>query len=329
VTGWAVAAALAVTPVALPATPAAAATPPSRWVAVSVATLWTQPGIARTIDRPALTNPADPRRWVASMTTTQKRWLVGRLETQALYGTRVYLLGTWGSWSKIAVPDQRTPRNSWGYPGWVPSAQLSTRSPVRSATYAVVRARTAWVWRTAASIGTLPGRLIEVSYDTRFPVARVTASYVEVVWLSGTHRFLRRSDVVLHATGAPWSSTRAQAVAEAKKFAGLPYLWAGTSGFGYDCSGFTYSVLHALGLPLYRDADQQARHGTAVARSALLPGDLVFFRNSRGVIHHVGMYVGSGRMIESPATGLAVRITSLSVEPYRSQYAGARRYLFR
>ena len=107
----------------------AAAMPPERWVAVSVATLWVEPGVARPVDAPACANPADPAGWVAAMTTAQKRWLVGRLETQALYGTRVYLLDTSGEWAKIAVPSQATPRNPWGYPGWVPTRQLNDVAP--------------------------------------------------------------------------------------------------------------------------------------------------------------------------------------------------------
>ncbi len=89
--------------VAVPA-PATAA-PVVRWVDVSVATLWSEPGITRQVDAPALANPADPRRWVASMSDTQKRWLSrGHSETQALYGTRVRVLATSGRWTKVVVP---------------------------------------------------------------------------------------------------------------------------------------------------------------------------------------------------------------------------------
>ena len=80
-------------------------------------------------------------------------------------------------------------------------------------------------------------------------------------------------------------------------------------------------------MTLSRDADQQAVHGTPVARSALQPGDLVFFRSSpAGPISHVGMYTGGGNMIDAPHTGAPVRIDPVSSFPY---YAGARRYLAR
>jgi cell wall-associated NlpC family hydrolase len=71
-----------------------------------------------------------------------------------------------------------------------------------------------------------------------------------------------------------------------------------------------------------RDADRQALHGTRVARADLKRGDLVFFRGSDGLIHHVGIYAGAEKMVESPRAGEAVRVS-----PLRDGYAGARRYL--
>jgi cell wall-associated NlpC family hydrolase len=156
-------------------------------------------------------------------------------------------------------------------------------------------------------------------------VVRAAASYVEVSLIGGQKAAVRRSDVVLHAAGSSWGASRARVIAEARKFLRLPYLWAGTAGFGYDCSGFTYSVYQAYGLTLSRDADQQAVHGAFVARSALQPGDLVFFSNSAtGPVSHVGMYIAGGNMIDAPHTGAVIRIDPVSSFAY---YAGARRYL--
>ena len=299
--------------------------PPSRWVAVSVATLWVKPRLARAVDAPACANPADPRAWVKSMTLKQKRWLDGRLETQALYGTRVYLLGTSGSWSKVAVSGQPTPRNAWGYPGWLPTSQLTATAPPTGNAVAVVRRPTAWLW-TAAD---LQVRALELSYDTRLPAASWTSTAVEVVLLNGRHLYLRRAVVALHAAGAAWPKpTGARLVKDARRFLGLRYLWAGTSGFGLDCSGFTHSIFHAFGITIPRDAAPQAARGRKIStRSALRPGDLVFFRNAAGVIHHVGMYVGAGKMIHSPATGRPVVLSSLYAAPYFSEFAGGRRYV--
>jgi gamma-D-glutamyl-L-lysine dipeptidyl-peptidase len=312
----------------------AAAVTPARcasgtcWVAVNVATLWVSPAYPRALDQPALANPADPKRWVASMTTQQKLWLVGKLETQALYGTKVTVIGHSGTaWTKVAVPSQPTNRDKRGYPGWVPTRQLTSTAPVLAGTTAVVMSQAAWLWSAWGSGGVAGSHVLQVSYDTRLHVVHSTSAYIEVTMIGGRHVALRPSVVALHAAGTSWGATRAKVVAEARKFLGLQYLWAGTSGFGYDCSGFTYSVYHASGITLPRDADRQAVHGTPVARASLLPGDLVFYRGSpSGAIGHVGMYVGGGNMINAPQTGVPVRIEPVSNYSY---YAGARRFLTR
>lgn len=309
----------------------ASAAPLTRWVRASVATLWVRPRLNRPVDAPAVSYPADPARWVASMTVTQKRWLVGRLETQALYGERVLVWYSSGAWSRVTVPTQPTSRSATGYPGWVPTVQLTATRPASAASYAVVTVPTAFVWGAAAYVGTPAGRWLRVSYATALPVLGGSPSYLRVRLLDGRQGYLRRGEAVLHGSGAPWAPTRAQAIAEARRFLGLQYLWAGTSGFGYDCSGLTSSVLGRIGVRVYRDASDQAQHGTAVAAGALAPGDLVFFRGTpTGPVTHVAMYaglVGGVRsVIEAPATGLGVRVAALSVHPY---YAGARRYLSR
>ena len=299
------------------------ARPPARWVRVSVATLWVHPGEARAVDAPAMSYPADPRAWVRAMSTTQKRWLVGRLETQALYGSKVYVLGMSGGWSHVAAAGQPTPRNRWGYPGWVPTRQLTDVEPPATDTVALVRPPTVWLYETPE----LTGRVLEVSCGTRLPVGSASGQAVEVLLLDGAHAYVRRAGVVLHETGTAWQPpTGAQLVAQARRFAGLGYLWAGTSGFGVDCSGFTQLVYKAFGVTIPRDASDQATVGARVAtRGALRAGDLVFFRDSAGAIHHVGLSVGDGKMIHAPSTGSSVTTVSLSSEPYRSEFAGGRR----
>ena len=253
----------------------------------------------------------------------QKRWLVGRLETQALYGAKVYLLGTSGGWSHVAAAGQPTPRNRWGYPGWVPTRQLTDVEPSAADSVALVTSPTSWLYAKPD----LTGRVLEISCDTRLPAVSSTDQAVEVLLLGGAHAYVRRAGVVLHRAGTAWPRlTGAQLVKQARRFAGLGYLWAGTSGFGVDCSGFTELVYGAYGVTIPRDASDQATVGTEVAtRGALRAGDLIFFRDSAGSIHHVRLSVGDGKMIHAPNTGSSVTTVSLATEPYRSEFAGGRR----
>lgn len=291
-------------------------------VNVSVATLWTKPRLLRAVDEPSAQNPVEIRRWLAGMTTEERMWLVGRLETQASYGTEVTVLKRSGRWTKVAVHGQPTPRNDEGYPGWLPNRQLasdlSVPDLVRKGPVAVVTRRTTWL-RSQVDYA----RRIEVSFGTRLAVLGQTGSYYLVAKPTGGRLAVAKDAVAKYESiGAIPVPSGRRIVAAAKRFLGLPYLWAGTSGFGFDCSGFTYMIYRRFGIGMPRDADRQSLHGTPVRRSDLKRGDLVFFSDSNGVIHHVGIYAGGGMMVESPRTGETIRIS-----PLRSGYAGARRYL--
>ena len=102
--------------------------PPSAFVTVSVATVWTTPQSPRPVDHPALTNPVDIRGWLSDMTQAQQQTLTSDNlnQTQALFGDRVFLVGEQGDWDEVLVPGQPTPKNALGYPGWIPKAQLTT-----------------------------------------------------------------------------------------------------------------------------------------------------------------------------------------------------------
>lgn len=309
--------AAATTASALPTASAATASTKAV-VDVAVATLWKRPRMLRGTDRPSAANPVRLREWLAGMTTDERRWLVGRLQTQASYGTAVTVLRTSGRWTKVAVHGQPTPLNGHGYPGWLPTRQLtgdfSFPALLRTRPVAIVTRRTAWL-RAPGSLA----RRMEVSFGTRLPIVGEAGSRLLVA------RTTRGTYAVAKDAVAEYSSLEAvprpsgrRIVATAKRFLGLPYLWAGTSGFGFDCSGLTYTVFRRFGIGVPRDADRQALHGTPVARSDLRKGDLVFFGSP---VHHVGIYAGAGTMIEAPETGKAVRIA-----PLRLGYAGARRY---
>jgi cell wall-associated NlpC family hydrolase len=107
----------------------------------------------------------------------------------------------------------------------------------------------------------------------------------------------------------------------------VPYSWGGggpdgpTLGFaqgagtvGFDCSGLVLFAYAKVGIPLDHYTGSQWDAGRHVPLSQLAPGDLVFFAtdvSSPATIHHVGMYVGGGLMIEAPHTGAVVRLASI------------------
>lgn len=105
------------------------------------------------------------------------------------------------------------------------------------------------------------------------------------------------------------SDVRVDLVEYAKQFLGNPYVWGGTSlTKGADCSGFVLSIFKKYGVKLSHHSGTQAKEGTKISTSELLPGDLVFYANSSGKINHVAIYIGGGQVIHasSPKSGIKI-----------------------
>lgn len=111
-----------------------------------------------------------------------------------------------------------------------------------------------------------------------------------------------------------------------KPIIGVSYKMGGTTTRGFDCSGFTSYVFKKLGLTLPRASSSQFRMGTAIPKSKLKAGDLVFFNTSGRGISHVGIYVGGGKFAHS-STSKGVTITSLSQSYFAKRYVGAKRVM--
>jgi cell wall-associated NlpC family hydrolase len=108
---------------------------------------------------------------------------------------------------------------------------------------------------------------------------------------------------------------------------GTPYLWGGESpGKAFDCSGLVQWAYAEAGVRLPRVAVDQAQAGEGVPRDQLQVGDVLFFADASGYVHHDGIYIGGGRFVHAPASGQRVRVERLDTPHYAAQYAGARRY---
>jgi cell wall-associated NlpC family hydrolase len=118
-------------------------------------------------------------------------------------------------------------------------------------------------------------------------------------------------------TAAP--NARAQVAVEAAlSKVGSPYQWGAAGPDSFDCSGLTMWAWAQAGVALPHNSGAQYAATPRVDRADLQPGDLLF---SGSPIHHVGMYIGNGQMVEAPYTGVSVRVVSA----YRSDYVGAGR----
>jgi cell wall-associated NlpC family hydrolase len=144
-------------------------------------------------------------------------------------------------------------------------------------------------------------------------------------------------DVVTPGSGTSVSTAaqRAAAIAFAESQVGIWYRWAGAgevgptqtaSGIqnvpGYDCSGLTMKAYAAAGISLAHFTGDQWNEGMHVSQSQLVPGDLLFFATNiddPSTIHHVGIYIGNGQMIDAPETGEQVGIHNA----FTGEYIGA------
>ncbi|MDR0952209.1 MAG: C40 family peptidase [Oscillospiraceae bacterium] len=123
------------------------------------------------------------------------------------------------------------------------------------------------------------------------------------------------------------SSTGQAIVDTAMQYLGVPYVWAGTSPDGFDCSGLVYYVYKQHGYSTNRTAATLYDNGVSVDKANLQLGDLVFFTNSSPGIGHVGIYVGDGQFIHASSGSGKVIISRLDSTYYTNHYVGARRII--
>lgn len=234
--------------------------------------------------------------------------------SQAVFGSPLRLLEEKGGWANVRTDDD--------YRGWMKREDLYPLPPgakpyAASGRMARVTSLFANLYREPDVTKHKP--LLTVPFEARLEVASESENgenrWVEVRLPDGTRAWVQDGDVSLafEPLGIPESVTLA------RRFLGLPYLWGGTSTFGFDCSGFTQMLIRRRGRIMPRDAAPQSLWDGSmpVDRSALQPGDLLYFGGSADKITHTGMYVGNGEFIHATTNGApVVQISRLDDEPW-------------
>ncbi len=250
--------------------------------------------------------------------------------SQAIYGSNVTLLVSRGEWSRIQTADR--------YKGWVPSRHI--RIVLSGDGYATsgptVRVESLFANIYAEPDITKHKPVITVPFETKLEVAAadtdakpsknqsVPEGWVHVGLPGRTNAWIQAGDVSSDSK----TLSIPESIELAKRFLGFPYLWGGTSSFGFDCSGFTQMLMRERGVVMPRDADKQAAWNGVVAvdRKELQAGDLLFFGSSVKDITHTGYYIGDGQFIHDTTNGHpVVQISKLEDDPWTRLLVACRR----
>ena len=279
--------------------------------AVSVATIWADPSMARPVDQFGIMQPVRIADWIDDMTRQQREALCyeNRLETQVLYGEELVIDEVQGEWAKVRAIDQPYRDVTTGYPGWMPITQLEKNVVSEVIGYVKVK-------EPRTQLFTLEGMpVIVLSFNTVLPVLAEEEQVYIVTTPHGKCKLLKCA-VDFATEKDHFRKKEATAFTnEMLKFLDIPYFWGGMSSYGYDCSGLTYNAMKACGYKVPRDASDQAKGGQEVDlnnRAAWQAGDLVFFSASKkDKVSHVGIYFSNNRLLPVSYTHLTLPTTIL------------------
>ena len=222
--------------------------------------------------------------------------------TQALLGMPIKILCSDG-WYQIQTPDE--------YKGWVHSMVIRPMSKKQydewnAAEKIVVTSHYGFTYQSPNESSQTVSDIVA---GNRLKWEGTSGNYYKVSYPDGRQAYINKS---LAKPEKVWRSTlkydAESIIRTAYTLMGVPYLWAGTSSKGIDCSGFVRTVLFMHDIIIPRDASEQAEIGKRIAFGEedknLLPGDLVFFgrqatADKKEHVSHVAIYLGHHKFIHS------------------------------
>jgi cell wall-associated NlpC family hydrolase len=123
----------------------------------------------------------------------------------------------------------------------------------------------------------------------------------------------------------PVPASDSEVLSIARELIGVPYVWAGSTRDGFDCSGFIYYAYNKAGKQMGRYSSE-GYYSRSFYVNEPQPGDLVFFENTyKKGISHMGIYLGNNEFIHASTTG-GVMISNLSESYYAKHFEGFKRF---
>lgn len=266
---------------------------------------------------------------VVNLMDAPGRTLQKNAVTQARMGDILRLLKKMNGWFLAQMEDS--------YIGWIDGSAVVTMDDEElkkylSNPFALIVSRFAQLYRTPDESSMIDEKLVQGSV---LPCSSEKEGWLSLKLPDRRELFVRFSDVRIYENRDKVFSERKDAgyiIELAKQHLGLPYLWAGTTSYGFDCSGFTQFCFKMAGYFLRRDADMQFEQGEPVLnRRDLKPADLVFFQTYKPGPSHVGIYIGNMKYIHSGSRGVAINSFDPNDPDYSldldKKYIGARRVI--
>ncbi len=214
--------------------------------------------------------------------------------TQVLFGEFVDVLDDEGKWVFIRCRNDQ-------YEGWIDKICIDTTDTSPEGRYIVVKENTRIINTTTGSAITIPiGASIPATDNGKFTLAGNN------FMADQTDGFCEPGSIALEEVF--------------RGVVSIPYLWGGRCGFGFDCSGLTQFLCRVAGSEIPRDATEQSAIGKTLSfLNEARPGDLAFFDNTEGLIHHVGMITGDNQIVH--ASGM-VRIDKIDQQGIYNEKLG-------
>ncbi len=194
--------------------------------------------------------------------------------TQVLFGETVQIEDEEGAWLYVKLHKD-------GYEGWIDRKCIEISTEIPEQEYIVTRRN-------------IRIRNITDNHPVVLPIGAAIPAVSEGNFVLGNKQYLITE---IKALAKPGSIEFPEIFGEVIS---IPYIWGGRSGFGFDCSGLTQFLCRMAGHEIPRDASEQSAIGKTLSfLEEAVTGDLAFFDNPEGMIHHVGMMIETDRIIHA------------------------------